>query len=466
MTLLAPTDERGFAGRVRVLFSSAALGLVVAGGAVVFLAACQAVTRVALAGVAGYSPSGPSGERALVPQTGGSPLRPWLIVPVAAAGGLAVGWLVHRFAPEVAGPGTDAVVRTYHEPDGRVRARVPAVKILATAVTIGAGGSGGREGPMIQVGAGVGFRLARWLGFGPSDRRVLLAAGMGAGVAAVFRTPLAGALFAAEVLYRSEEFELGVLIPAGVAAAAAAATVGLALGWGPLLPAPTVGFTSPLHFVAYAILTTLMVVLARAYVAAFHRTTDRFERLRIPGPVKPALGSGAAALIGVGLYYAVGRDVRALGVLGFGLGTLQEALSRPDGFTPALLLAVALAKLATTCLTVGSGGSGGVFGPALVIGGCGGAALGLALRPLGPTWVPPTTAFALLGMAGFFAAAAKTPFSTLVIVCELTGIFGLLAPALAVCVGCFALSGRASLFDSQPASRADSPVHQTAGGMS
>src|SRR5262249_8056140 len=154
------------------------LGVAVAGGTVVFLAACQAVTRVALAGAAGYAPGGPAGEHALVPNAAGT-LRPWLLVPVAAAGGLGAGWLVRRFAPEAGGPGTDAVIRAYHQPDGRVRGRVPAVKILATAVTIGTGGSGGREGPMVQVGAGLGSWLAGRLGFGPADRRILLAAGMG-----------------------------------------------------------------------------------------------------------------------------------------------------------------------------------------------------------------------------------------------------------------------------------------------
>jgi CIC family chloride channel protein len=147
------------------------------------------------------------------------------------------------------------------------------VKILATAVTVGTGGSGGREGPMVQVGAGLGSWLAGRLGFGPSDRRVLLAAGIGAGVAAVFRAPLAGALFAAEVLYRSGEFESEVLIPAGAAAVAADAVAGLALGWGPLLHAPSGAPAAPLHLPAYVLLAIAVTILARVYVTAFHATT-------------------------------------------------------------------------------------------------------------------------------------------------------------------------------------------------
>jgi CIC family chloride channel protein len=170
-----------------------------------------------------------------------------------------------------------------------------------------------------------------------------------------------------------------------------------------------------------------------------------------------------AAIFGVSLYSAAGRDEHALAVLGFGLGTLQQILIQPGNFTVGLLTALAVGKIVTTMLTVESGGSGGVFGPALIIGGCGGGALGLLLQPLGPEWIPTPNAFVLVGMAGFFAAAAKTPFSTLVIVCELTGDFGLIAPALGVCVGCFLLSGRESLFDSQPAHRTDAPVQGSSG---
>jgi CIC family chloride channel protein len=458
---LQPRDSNGVsASRFRLLVASAVLGAVVAVGAVAFLAACQVVTHFALAQFTGYQPGGPTREADLTPATAEGSLRVWLLVPVAALGGLVSGWLTRGFAPEAAGAGTDSAIRAYHE-SGQFRGRVPVIKILATALTIGTGGSGGREGPMIQVGAGLGSWLARWFGFGPAQQRVLLAAGMGAGVAAVFRTPLGGALFAAEVLYRSEEFESEVLIPAGTAAVTAHTIAGATLGWGPLLPTPHAPFEAPHHFAAYALLAIVLVVLARLYVTVLHRTRHWFARLPTPGASRSALGAGLAALIGVALYYATGRDEHALAVLGFGLGTLEQILTHPDQFAVGLLMALALGKLLTTALTVESGGSGGVFGPALVIGGCGGGALGLILQPLGPQWVPPLSAFLLVGMAGFFAAAAKTPFSTLVLVGELTGALGLVAPALGVCIGCFLLSGRDSLFDFQPTSRIDSPVHSS-----
>ena len=449
--------------RFRLLIASVVLGAVVAALAIAFLAACEVVTRLALTQCAGYRPGGPAGETLLVPSAVGGTPCVWLLVPIAVLGGLASGWVTRRFAPEAAGSGSDIAIREYYDACGRVHARVAVVKILATALTIGTGGSGGREGPMIQVGAGMGSWLAGWFGLGAAGRRVLLAAGMGAAVAAVFRTPFGGTFFAAEVLNRSEEIESEVLIPAGTAAVTAHITAGAVLGWGPVLPASCAQFAAPLHFAAYALLALVLVVLARWYVLVHHRTSGWFARLPVPVAVKPALGAGLAAIIGVSLYSAVGRDEHALAVLGFGLGTLQQILIQPDNFAVGLLTALALGKIVTTMLTVESGGSGGVFGPALIIGGCGGGALGLLLQPLGPQWIPPPTAFLLVGMAGFFAAAAKTPFSTMAIVCELTGGFGLIAPALGVCVGCFLLSGRDSLFDSQPVHRPDAPVQDSSG---
>ena len=207
--------------RFRILVASAVLGVLVAVGAIAFLAACEVVTRVALTQGAGYQPGGPAGETVLVfSAVGGSP-RVWLLVPIAMLGGLVTGWVTRRFAPEAAGSGSDTAIHEYYDACGRVHLRVAVVKILATALTIGTGGSGGREGPMIQVGAGVGSWLGGRFGFGTAGRRVLLAAGMGAGVAAVFRSPLGGTLFAAEVLNRSEEIESEVLIPAGTAAVTA-----------------------------------------------------------------------------------------------------------------------------------------------------------------------------------------------------------------------------------------------------
>ncbi|GBD36122.1 H(+)/Cl(-) exchange transporter ClcA [bacterium HR36] len=184
------------------------------------------------------------------------------------------------------------------------------------------------------------------------------------------------------------------------------------------------------------------------------------------GPhLKPALGALLTGLVGVVLYYTLHQQQRVLAVLSFGYGALQEAMTTTPPADESLywavsLLAIALGKIVTTSLTIGSGGSGGVFGPSMVIGGCGSAALGVFLHRFWPGLVPHPASFAIVGMAGFFAAAAKTPFSTLVIVSEMTGGYNLLLPALWVCVLTFLLSDEQSIYHSQAESRSRSPAHQ------
>jgi chloride channel protein, CIC family len=180
--------------------------------------------------------------------------------------------------------------------------------------------------------------------------------------------------------------------------------------------------------------------------------------------LKPALGAFLTGLVALALYFALGQERQVLAVLSFGYGVLQDALSLPAE-KPSLLLAVifmavALGKILTTSLTIGSGGSGGVFGPSMVIGGCGGGALGIVFQRLWPWLVPHPAGFVIVGMAGFFAAAAKTPFSTLVMVGEMTGNYNLLLPTLWVCTLAFLLSDEQSIYSSQVESRSRSPAHQ------
>jgi CIC family chloride channel protein len=457
--------------QVRLLSASLLVGVVAGLGAVVFFLACRVVVYFALGVVAGYpvpEPAGEAGFHLLPPVT--QDIRLWLLLLVPALGGLLSGLIVFTFAPEAEGHGTDAVIDAYHNRQGRIRPRVPLVKIIASAITLGTGGSGGREGPIAQIGAGFGSFLGGLMRLKPAERRVLLAAGMGAGIAAIFRAPLAGALFAAEVLYRSPEFEPEVIMPAALASVVAYCTFGSFFGWEPLFGGLSrLTFGHPLRLVSYTLLALFMAVLAMIYTRSFYGLTALFHRLPGPRHLKPALGALLTGVVGVSLYLAFRGNTQALSVMSTGYGILQSAL---DPTTPgtnllmaaALLMAVALGKILTTGLTIGSGGSGGVFGPSMVIGGCGGGALGLALTALLPEpirehLVPHPAAFVLVGMAGFFAAAAKTPISTLVIVSEMTNNYNLLLPALWVCVLSFLLSDAQSLYRSQVESRSRSPAH-------
>lgn len=462
-------------GRRRIRPQAGLLGLsllvgVIAGvAAIVFYVACQVVVHYSLDVIAGYRPHHPGGEPPMLAETA-RPFQPWLLLLVPAVGGLISGILVFTLAPEAEGHGTDAVIAAYHFQQGRIRPSVPLVKLVASSVTIGTGGSGGREGPIAQIGAGFGSLLANAFGLSPAERRILMAAGVGAGVAAIFRAPLAGALFAAEILYCSPDFESEVIIPGALASTAAYCTFGLVFGWTPLFTIPpdalqALTFNNPGQLLAYSLLALLLVVLAMLYTRTFYALSYLLRRLPLRPHLKPAIGAFLSGLIGVGLYYVLGQEMQVLAVLSFGYGIIQDALtispqSDPDLYFALILLAVALGKIVTTSLTIGSGGSGGVFGPSMVIGGCGGGAFGILFHAFWPTLVPHPSSFVIVGMAGFFAAAAKTPVSTLVIVSELTGDYNLLLPTLWVCVLTFLLSDEQSIYHSQVASRSLSPAHQ------
>ena len=347
--------------QARLMGLSMVVGIVAGLGAIVFFTACQTVSHYALDEGAGYRPHAPGGEPPMFKESK-QVFRPWLLLIIPAVGGIVSGFIVFTLAPEAEGHGTDAAIAAYHNKQGSIRPIVPLVKIIASAITLGSGGSGGREGPIAQIGAGFGSFIGNLLRLRPAERRILMAAGMGAGVAAIFRAPLAGAV----------------------------------------------------------------------------------------------------ALV---LYYLLDKEERVLSVLSFGYGIIEEAMkTQAEGdaalWLALILLAVAVGKIVTTGLTIGSGGSGGVFGPSMVIGGCGGGSLGFLLHWLSPSMVRYPGNFVIVGMAGFFAAAAKTPFSTLVIVSEMTGNYNLLLPTLWVCALTYLLSDEQSIYSSQVESRSRSPAHQ------
>ena len=381
-----------------------------------------------------------------------------LLIPTV--GGLLSGVIVFTLAPEAEGHGTDAVIDAYHHKQGQIRPRVPLVKIVASAITLGTGGSGGREGPIAQIGAGFGSLLSNLLHLRPAERRVLIAAGMGSGIAAIFRAPLAGTIFAAEVLYSSPEFESEVIIPTGIASVVSYCIFGMFAGWEPLFTIPDLTFSNPWQLGPYLLLALFMTLLATIYTHSFYGCKHLFDRLPIRKHFRPAIGAFLTGVVALVLFFLFHQQKSVLAVLAFGYSAIQGAMTQDGHAGAMILLAIALGKIATTSLTIGSGGSGGVFGPSMVIGGCGGGALGIVLHNLWPTLVPHPAAFVIVGMAGFFSAAAKTPFSTMIIVSEMTGGYALLLPSLWVCTISFILSGRQSIYSSQVEGRSYSPAHR------
>jgi CIC family chloride channel protein len=284
---------------------------------------------------------------------------------------------------------------------------------------------------------------------------------MGAGIGSIFRAPLAGALFASEILYSSAEFEASVLVPACIASIIAYSTFTLVHGTGALFVTPALAFTNPLELVAYFVLALVLVAYGFLYVRVFYGTHGLFERWRIPSALKPAVGGLITGVLAVALLRATGSE-ESLSVLAFGYGVLQHALDAHASLSigAGLLALIALGKIVTTSSSIGSGGSAGVFGPSMVIGGCAGGAVGLALHQLFPEVVKQPAAFVVVGMAGFFAGIAKTPISSLVMVSEITDSYSLLIPSLWVCVLTFAMSKRWNLYSKQVAERVDSPAHE------
>ena len=447
-------DPEFLAAGKRFLFAIL-VGGVAGVGALIFHFLSELLFEQLLGVVAGYEPRKPAGEGHVVHAE--HPLIPWLLILIPSVGGLLSGAIVYRFAPEAEGHGTDAVLDAYHNRHGLIPWRVPVVKTIASILTLGTGGSGGREGPIAQIGGGFGSFMATRFNLTVEERRILLAAGMGAGVGAIFRAPLAGALFASEIHYRDPEFESEAVIPSAIASITSYCIFSLVYGWDPLFATGEFLFRDPRELIPYFGLAIAVSIGALLFINVFYSLHDVFKRWRIAFPLKTALGGGATGAVAVGLYFLTG-ELDAMAVLGFGYGALQGAIDGEVAIN--ILLLVAFGKMLTTGLTIGSGGSGGVFGPSMVIGGAIGGAVGLALHEWLPDLVQYPGAYVIVGMAGFFAGAAKTPISTIIMVSEMTGNYSLLLPALFVSSVSYIILQRYSLYKQQMLNRAASPAHR------
>jgi len=423
------------------------IGIIAGLGAIAFHYLCHIGSHLFLDLLAGYRPPDPAGEAPLLPHTE-TPFTRWMLLIVPAIGGILSGVIVYTFAPEAEGHGTDAAIDAYHNKGGYIRGRIPIIKTIASALTISSGGSGGREGPIAQIGAGFGSFLATTLKLSDRERRIMVAAGMGAGIGAIFRAPLAGALFAAEVLYRDPEFESEVLIPAGIASVVSYCLFCLVFGWGSLFETQNFVFQNPLELGPYTVLAFVLVGAGIIYIKSFYGIHNLFKTIKIPNHFKPALGGLCTGVIGFFLPET----------LSFGYGFAQQAL---DNQLPTLvLLALAFGKIMTTSFSIGSGGSGGVFGPSIVIGGALGGAVGRVFQMLIPGIAPEPGAFVVVGMAGFFAAVSNTPISTIIFVSEMTNSYQLLLPSLLVCSVAYLASRKWTIYIKQVKARVDSNAHK------
>ena len=378
----------------------------------------------------------------------GVPLSQWVMILIPALGGLISGLLVFTFAPEAEGHGTDAMIDSFHRKKGIIRKRVPVIKTIASAITIGSGGSAGKEGPIAQIGAGFGSFLASLLRVSDKERRMMLLAGAAGGIGAIFKAPLGAALFATEVLYRDEGFEFEALIPCILSSIVAFMVFTFHDGNATIFHIPQFSLATPAQLPFYALLGVLCAAVGFPYVWFFYGLRDRFfRRLNLPRQVKPAIGGLMVGLIAVFLPQ----------VLGGGYTWIQSTI---DGHLAVLLMtALIFAKIIATSCTISSGGSGGVFAPSLFIGSMLGGAFGDTCHSFFPHIVTEPSAFVLVGMGGFFAGVAKVPIAALIMVAEMTGGFSLIVPMMIVSSLSYLLLGNVSLYEKQVPTRVDSPAH-------
>ena len=441
-----------------------AAGLVGAG----FFAALEYLQRFILEQLAGYRTLRAHGE-VFLPPVEGRPFRPYLLLFIPAVGALLAG-LVIRLAPETGGGGGDAMIHAFHHQGGVIRKRVAWVKALASIFTLGFGGSGGREGPTMQIGAALGSLVGRALKVTSRERRTLMVAGVAAGMAAVFRTPLGAALLAVEVLYR-DDFESDALVPAVLASVVSYAIVISIYGESTMFAhAPRYPFVAA-HLPLYILLAILVALLAATFVGTLRLVQRATKRAPLPAWARPALGGLLLGLLAVPTVWYVGTRIGAVGqgfgILGGGYGAVQMAITGsqwlPAGWSGVeLLLLFCGVKLLASSLTIGSGGSAGDFAPSLVLGGVFGGAFGRAAQLLlhDPRIDP--GAFALVGMGTFYGGIAHVPLSALILVSELAGSYDLLVPLMLASGVAFVALRKYSLYDAQPHTRQDSPIHRRA----
>ncbi|MDQ6876769.1 MAG: chloride channel protein [Candidatus Dormibacteraeota bacterium] len=349
------------------------------------------------------------------------PGLPWLgigfVVLAPVVGGLIYGPLIQILAPEARGHGVPEVMLAVAEKGGRIRPRVALVKSLASALTIGSGGSVGREGPIVQIGSALGSALGQWLHVPESRLRILVACGAAGGISATFNAPIAGVFFALELIlqdFAADSF--GVVVLASITAAAIGRA---AFGSSPFLTLPAFHLTSPGEYAFYAGLGILAAGVGVGFIRVLYGSEDLVDRLwRGPEWLRPAVGGLALGLLLLVLpqMYGVGYPVLEKGIRG--------------DYIIGFLLLLMVGKMVATSLTIAIGGSGGVFAPSLFIGAMLGTGYGEILQRILPGSTANPGAYGIVGMGAVFAAAARAPITAVIIIFELTGDYAIILPLM------------------------------------
>lgn len=441
----------------RWLIIGIGVGICAGLAAVVFHFGVEGGKFVFLKLVAGMDIPHPAGENLFEHAAGHgehvSPLLgPWAIPIGTTLVGLVTGFLVNKFIPDAVNAGTDgtdAMIKAFHRQEGNIRARVPLIRGITSILTISTGGSAGVEGPISQIGAGVGSFLATKLGLSTKERRIMLLAGAAGGLGAIFRAPLGGALTAIEVIYK-EDFEAEAILPAVLSSVVAYSIFTFFFGTQPIFAIPKFAFDHPAELPYYILLALVCTLTGWMYVRCFYTVKySVFWRLKAKVGIMWTMALGGLLMGVFGMYYPY--------VLAGGYGWLEMAIL---GQMPAMLmLSIIFAKTLATSMTIGSGMSGGMFAPALFVGGMSGGLVGKLAAFYNPAEVAQPGGYVLVGMAAFFASVANAPIGPLIMVCELTQGYGLLAPLMLASAIALVLGRHFSLYENQVDNKFDSPAH-------
>jgi len=344
----------------------------------------------------------------------------YLKIALPALGGLVVGPLVYFGAREAKGHGVPVVMEAVALRDGHIRPRVALVTILASGITIGSGGSVGREGPIVQIGSSIGSTIGQLLKAPPLRQRTLVGCGAAAGLAATFNAPIAGALFAAEVILG--EFGLSTFSPVVLSSVTATTISRHYFGDFPAFIIPTYKLVSLWEYLFYPVLGLIVGLVALLFILAVNKSEDLFDDLKVPDYLKPAMGG---ALLGCLL-------IVWPNVFGVGYGTINLSLKNELPFL--VLFALIFIKIVATSITVGSGGSGGIFAPSLFIGAMTGGAFGWAVHHFFPLITGDSGAYALVAMGALVAGTTHAPITAIIILFELTSTYEIILPLMIACM--------------------------------
>jgi len=350
------------------------------------------------------------------------------LVIAPTIGGLLVGLLVYFFAPEAKGHGVPEVMEAVALQGGVIRPIVVLIKSLASSLSIGSGGSVGREGPIVQIGSALGSTIGQKLHFSEDRIRNLVGCGAAAGIAATFNAPIAGFIFAMEVILG--DFGVSNFSSVAISSFTAAVIGRIAFGDVPAFSIPAHELLTLWEYPLYAVIGVIAALVAVAYVRLLYGAEDAFDDIKaIPAYVKPAIGGLLLGLLALMYLRALPLGESGIPhVYGVGYSTIEQALL--GQMTLGAALALMVLKMLSTALTIGSGGSGGIFAPSLFIGATFGAAAGAVLHALLPGALGPIGAYALVGMGAVFAAAAQAPITAVLILFELTDDYRIILPLL------------------------------------